>query len=191
MPQGLPPGPDPAHAERIARLTAICHHRWSLEVLIDLGRGDGTSVASLAHRVLTSRTLLRTTLDALTRQGLVARRPPRHRAAAGDYALTRAGELIARPAEHLVFRLHREGIRAVAVRKWSLPALLALHTCADRFNRLKDCLPGITARALSSTLKDLGRVHLIERWVVNAFPPRTCYRLTSNAQRLMPLLERF
>jgi DNA-binding HxlR family transcriptional regulator len=98
--------------------------------------------------------------------------------------------LVARAAERLVFALYRHGIHEVACRKWSLPTLLALHGCAERFNRLKDCLPGVTSRALSSTLKELCRVGLVERWVVDEYPPRTCYRLTSSAHLVVPLLER-
>lgn len=179
-----------ADTDRMARLIAVCHHAWALDVLVDLGRRDGSGVASLAHRVWTSRTLLRSTLAALAGCDLVTRRPPRLGAPAGDYALTSEGRRVARVAERLVFVLHRRRIYHVARRKWCLPILLAIQECAKRFNQLKTCLPGITSRALSAALKELCGAGLVERWVVDEYPPRTCYRLTTSAEMVVPLLER-
>lgn len=102
-------------------------------------------VASLADRMRTSRTLLRTTLAALARRDLVMRRSPR--VLAVDYGVTPESRRVARAAERPMFGLHRRRIYDVARRTWCLPTLLVIHEFADRFNQLKTCLPGITARA--------------------------------------------
>ena len=59
-----------------------------------------------------------------------------------------------------------------------------------RFSDLQHALPGVTGRALAFALKDLAKAGLVERTVLEDYPPATSYRLTARARRLRPILRR-
>jgi DNA-binding HxlR family transcriptional regulator len=155
---------------------------------MDLHQRREVTVANLARRVSTSRTLLRATLGSLVELELVAPGPGRR--GSTRYTLTPAGERVALAAARTLFTVSRLGIRDLALRKWSLPILLALQSGEARFNDLKRALQGITPPALAAGLKALAQADLIRRSVVDGRPPGTSYRLTSKGRRLLPLAER-
>ena len=104
----------------------------------------------------------------------------------GDYALTRKGDRVAERGEALLSAL---GGRLANQRKWALPILHALGRKPQRFGELKASLPGATPRALSMALKDLVSAGLVDRRVLDRFPPRTEYILQQKARTLAPLLD--
>jgi len=57
------------------------------------------------------------------------------------------------------------------------------------FAEIKAALPSATPRALSMALKDLAAAGLVERRVLDGFPPRTEYVLQQRARGLSPLLD--
>lgn len=78
--------------------------------------------------------------------------------------------------------------RELALRKWSLPVLLALRH-AHRFSELREELPGVTPRALALALKDLQAAGLVERRVDEAsYPPTVTYAATRAASPLQRAL---
>jgi hypothetical protein len=61
----------------------------------------------------------------------------------------------------------------------------------DRFEaQLRDRLPAISPRALTLALKALSDAGLVERRVVDGFPPSTLYRLSRRARPIRPPLRR-
>ena len=80
--------------------------------------------------------------------------------------------------------------RAALLRKWSLPVALALAAGSGRFTDIKSALPGVTARALAQTLKGLEAEALVERRILEEYPPRPRYDLHDAARALLPSLER-
>jgi DNA-binding HxlR family transcriptional regulator len=163
----------------MSELSALTHRQWSLDVLVELLRGPDRKPGSLARRLEVSRQTLAATLQALVEQGLVE----------GDAepALTRKGEKVAERGEALLSALQKLG--AADQRKWALPILHALGRKAQRFGELKTALPSATPRAISMALKDLAEAGLVERRVLDGFPPRTEYALHAKARALSPLLD--
>jgi DNA-binding HxlR family transcriptional regulator len=161
-------------------LSALTHRQWSLKVLVELLRGPDKKSGALARRLDVSRQTLLATLKALTAQGLVE----------GDQAepaLTRKGEKVAERGEALLSALEKAG--ATEQRKWALPILHALGKKPQRFGELKAAMPTATPRAISMALKDLVEAGLVDRKVLDGFPPRTEYGLQAKARSLAPLLE--
>ena len=147
-------------------LARLFHRQWALPLL----------VAILRRRSLTvSRQTSAETLASLARQGLLTR----------DGSLTARGRRVAEKGEPLLAALDKLG----AQRKWSLPILHALGPRPRRFGELKEALPGATPRALSMALKDLAASGLIERRILDGFPPRTEYAVQQKARGLPPLLD--
>jgi DNA-binding HxlR family transcriptional regulator len=160
-------------------LSALTHRHWSLEVLVALLRGPEKKPGPLSRRLEVSRQTMLATLKALSEQGLVE----------GDAepALTRKGEKVAERGEALLSALEKLG--AADQRKWALPILHALGKKPQRFGELKAALPSATPRAISMALKDLAEAGLVDRRVLDGFPPRTEYSLQAKARGLTPLLD--
>ncbi len=159
-------------------LVALFHRQWSLPVLVELRRGNDKRFPALARRLEVSRQTLADTLAALSAQGLVEE-------SAGGFALTRKGDRVAERGEALLSALGRLGEQ----RKWALPIVHALGRKAQRFGELKAALAGATPRALSMALKDLISSGLVERRVLDGFPPRAEYALHQKARSIASLLD--
>jgi DNA-binding HxlR family transcriptional regulator len=167
-------------------LIALCHHRWAAPVLAELERQKGSRFAALAGLLGLGRQSLRRTLDGLITLGLVARNPGYGHPLRPEYVLTARGTVVARRCRRLLDAMGDE--REVALRKWSLPVLVALRR-AGRFTDLRDELPGITPRALATALKDLQAAGLVERVVdEDAYPPTVLYAATPRARPLQRAL---
>jgi DNA-binding HxlR family transcriptional regulator len=169
----------------IDELIALFHHRWSAPVLAELRRTRGTRFVVLVKSLGVGRESLRRTLEALIELGLVARNPGYGHPLRPEYVLTRRGERAAARCSRLLGLL--DGDADVALKKWSLPVLVALARPA-RFSELRDALPGVTARALALALKDLEAAGLVRRDVQNTYPPSTVYAATRRARRLRDAL---
>jgi len=170
----------------IPDLIALFHHRWAAPVLAELERQKGSRFAALAGILGLSRASLRRTLDALIELGLVTPNPGYGHPLRPEYTLTPRGARVAARCRRLLAVLGDE--REIALRKWSLPVLIALRH-AVRFSELRDELPGITPRALALALKDLQAVGLVERRVdEGAYPPTVAYTATPAARPLQRAL---
>jgi DNA-binding HxlR family transcriptional regulator len=165
----------------ITLLIELFHHRWSAPVLAELERQRGSRFVALSRTLHIPRDSLRRTLDSLAELGLVARNPGYGHPLRPEYVLTKAGLAVAQRCAQLVDRLDAHA--AVALRKWSLPVLVALGR-PRRFSELRAELPGITARALAIALKELEAAGLVERRVEPAYPPTAVYATTSAGRRL-------
>jgi DNA-binding HxlR family transcriptional regulator len=165
----------------IELLIALFHHRWSALVLAELERQRGSRFVALAQRLGVGRDSLRRTLDALIELRLVARNPGYGHPLRPEYVLTAAGESVAGRCHRLVDLLN--GTADVALRKWSLPVLVALEG-PSRFSELRVRLPGVTPKALAIALKDLQAAGLVERRVEDVYPPTAFYAATPAGRRL-------
>lgn len=73
--------------------------------------------------------------------------------------------------------------------KWKLRVILALSYGTRRFNELQRAIPKISARVLSSELKDLELNGFIRRKVFTDGPIVVEYELTGYSDTLHPVLE--
>jgi DNA-binding HxlR family transcriptional regulator len=166
---------------------ALFHYRWAAPILAELRRQKGSRFAALAGILGVSRESLRRTLTALIALGLVARNPGYGHPLRPEYVLTPRGDDVAQRCARLLAAVGDD--RELALRKWSLPVLIALQH-AGRFSELREDLPGITPRALAMTLKDLQAAGLVERRVdEEAYPPTVVYAATRAARPLQRALS--
>ncbi len=175
----LPPG----------RLAALLTHRWALPVLVEIHRARGARFTPLVNRLGVGRDSLRRTLDALDTGGWVLRNPGYGHPMRPEYLLTPDGERLAPWAARVLRTLRSLGAEEVALRKWSLPVVLALLPGRRRFNELAAALPGVSPRALALALKALEEGGLLERSVEPSHPPRVSYRLSRRGLRLAPAVR--
>ncbi len=160
------------------------HRRWTIPLLAELYRSKGSRVVTLVNRLGVSRQALRQTLDAGCAHRLIQPNPGYGHPLRPEYILTNAGATIAPACDAIDRLVKRRGLEETAYLKWSLPVLLALTAGPQRFSQLSRRLDTSTDRALTLALKDLTGIGLIDRFVLDTFPPATEYRLTDRAHRL-------
>jgi DNA-binding HxlR family transcriptional regulator len=175
----------------MSRLPELFHHRWAPGVLAELDRTGGSRFVTLTNRVGVGRESLRRTLAALIDGGLVGRNPGYGHPLRPEYVLTARGARVAPVCADLVAGLRELGVEGAALKKWSLPVVLALGGPGRRrFSALQERLREITARALALALKDLTAAGLVDRAVTDGYPPASVYSLTAAGARLLPILRR-
>lgn len=142
-------------------LSRLFHHRWAVPILAELYRTDGAKFITLVKHLDISKDALRRTLQSLIEQGLVVRNPGFGHPLSPEYLLTPDGMLLGKPSIELMRLIHNH--QDIALRKWTLPVLLALAQGHTRFSGLRAALPGITSRALALALRDLEALDWLQR----------------------------
>ncbi|MBD3299073.1 MAG: hypothetical protein GF341_10490 [candidate division Zixibacteria bacterium] len=173
----------------ITRLIRLCHHRWTIPILAELQRSNGSRFAAMANRLGLSRDTLTKTLADMMTHRWVRRNPGYGHPLRPEYILTAAGQRLGPICIDLMNTLERSETGEIILNKWSLPVLHAIDHGHDRFASLKEALPGITPRALTLTLKELQEIKAIERTVVDEFPPSTRYALSNRGRHLAQYAE--
>src|SRR5215467_10121394 len=92
--------------------------------------------------------------------------------------------------EHLDYlRYPYDDALRVLARKWATPVLMELLNVVDRFNTLKDSVPEISPRTLSTRLDDLEDSGLVRREASDQSPSRIHYVLTEKGEDLRTILR--
>jgi DNA-binding HxlR family transcriptional regulator len=169
-------------------ITGLFHHRWAAPVLAELHRSKGSRFVTLSNRLGLGRDSLRRTLAALIDADLVMKNPGYGHPLRPEYVLTDRGRAVAPACARLIAALERLDANDVGLKKWSMPAVLALADGECRYSELRKRLPDVSPRALTLALKDLGAAELVERRVTGGYPPGTVYRLRGRAQPLAHIL---
>lgn len=76
--------------------------------------------------------------------------------------------------------------------KWSIFTLLTLEMfpdCRARFSAIEKCIPGISQKMLTVTLRHLERDGLVSREIFPEVPPRVEYQLTQLGESLLEPLQ--
>ena len=74
-------------------------------------------------------------------------------------------------------------------RRWVVLVLWASYEGATRFNEFKQALGSIPPRTLAQRLVELEEAGVLERFVIDARPPRVEYRLTDEGRRLKHVVD--
>ncbi|PTU30470.1 winged helix-turn-helix transcriptional regulator [Stenotrophobium rhamnosiphilum] len=76
--------------------------------------------------------------------------------------------------------------------KWSIFILLTLEMfpdCRARFSAVEKCIPGISQKMLTVTLRNLERDGMVSREIFPEVPPRVEYQLTKLGETLLEPLQ--
>ncbi len=167
----------------------LFHHRWAVPILAELHRSAGAKFVTLVKTLGAGRDTIKRTLEALIEAGCVMKNPGYGHPMRPEYILTDKGAPLGSPCARLLAIIDALGIRQVALRKWSMPAIWAIACRRRRFGEIRAALPGVTARALTLALKDLESERLVDRVVYDDYPPQVEYQLTPRGKRLRKPLE--
>ncbi len=176
-------------SESLNGFVNLFHRRWAIPVLAEIARDRGAKFVTLVKRLGVSRETLRATLDDLVAAGWVMRNPGYGHPMRPEYILTPKGEAMAPLPSRLVAQVRRLGIEPLAFKKWTMPVTYLLGESPHRFSELRLQLPNVTPRALTLSLKDMRTAGLIQREVIDDYPPITSYRLDRRARPLWRALQ--
>ena len=85
----------------------------------------------------------------------------------------------------------REHTVGLLARKWTLKIAVALNEDTKRHSEIARCLPGITQKVLTETLREMERTGIVERAVYPIVPPKVEYKLSSAGVELLKLSHEF
>ncbi|MCH7547408.1 MAG: helix-turn-helix transcriptional regulator [Planctomycetes bacterium] len=179
----------PLSALRIDPLAGLFHRRWLVPTVAELYLMKGAKFITLLNRMEASRPALMQTLQDKTSLSYIRKNPGYGHPLRPEYILTDAGRAIAPNCVRLMGRLRKIDAMDVCLRKWSLPVLLAIGGKPSRFGEIRYCLGLITDRALTLALRDLVEAGLLNRRVIDSYPPTPQYQLAARARPLLPILR--
>jgi DNA-binding HxlR family transcriptional regulator len=165
-------------------LMALARHRWAMPLLADLAAHQGGRFVELLHRLALPRDSLVRTLEAAIAAGWVMRNPGHGHPLRPEYLLSRSGERMASASTGIAVAQAELGLVPGTLTRWGLPLIRAIGPGEARFNELTQALAPATPRAVSQGLQSLASHDLVERQVVDGWPPGSLYRLTGSGARL-------
>lgn len=158
--------------------------RWLMPLMGRLDEEGGARFAALLAALGLSRSALAASLQQLIDAGWLRRNSGHGHPLRPEYVLTPAGEPIAAFCRRVMAQRARLGLEPAQLPRWSLPLVARLGEEKARFGALGAALAPVTPRALSLTLKQLLAVELVDRTVVEDFPPVASYGLTGRGRSL-------
>lgn len=163
-------------------LARLLHHRWALPALAQVADERGSKFITLSKRLGVGAESLKRALMRLSELDLVVRNPGYGHPMRPEYVLGALGGEVSSSGSGLWRWIQRCECERSALKKWSLPTLLAVGSGAQRFNEIRDLVGEATARAITLALKDLLAEGLITRRVDEGFPPTPHYAPTARAR---------
>jgi len=73
--------------------------------------------------------------------------------------------------------------------KWKVLIVWKLSSSSHRFAELRDRLPGVSEKVLTSQLRELERDGIVRRIVTASVPPRVDYMLAPAGKELAPIMK--
>jgi DNA-binding HxlR family transcriptional regulator len=159
-------------------LVALGRYRWAVPLLTDLTAHKGARFVELLNRLEIARESLTRTLEGAIAMGWVRRNPGHGHPLRPEYILTEHGERLAASATRIAAAQRHIGIAPVHLTRWSLPIVRTIADGRQRFNEIARPLPDSSPRALSQGLQALTGQALVDRRLVDGFPPGSVYTLT-------------
>lgn len=176
--------------EHLKPLIDLAHHRWNIPVVAELHHRSGAKFITIANALGVSRSSLSASLNGLIELGLVRRNPGYGHPMRPEYLLTESGAAIGDRCLRLAQLLDRRDEADVGYRKWTLPLVAAIGEGVERFSEVRIALGDrATPRAIAMGLKSMLSAEWAQRLLVDDYPPRAGYALTSKGRSVFRLVD--
>lgn len=176
--------------ESIALLADLGRYRWTVPVMALIGARGGGRFSDIALNVGLSRESLSRTLDGAITAGWLVRNPGHGHPLRPEYVPTAEGVRVAGTCRAIIAAQAQVGLPADALTRWSLPIIRLIAQGEQRFNAIARALGDATPRALAGSLKALTGLRLVDRQILETYPPATAYALTRQGETLAGALRR-
>lgn len=166
----------------------LCSKAWSIQVLAYLHHQNDPRISPITHYFSASRTSITAALRHLIELKYVKKNSGHGHPLRPAYRLTSKGKVVAEWAADIDNVLDANDWK-IARLSWSLPILRQVIP-ASRYGELRANLSPVTDRALTETLKSLGKNQWVDRVVgINSTPPSVTYRPLGTGEVLVPVLK--
>ncbi len=172
----------------LSTVLALSRYRWTIAILAALS-GRGARFVEILNRVGLSRDSLSRALEQLIDAGWVIRNPGHGHPLRPEYLLTESGQALAQVASAILKTQNRLEIPVKDMTRWTLPLVHVLAAGQTRFSGIERALPEASPRAVSLSLKATTAQRLVQRKVLDGFPPTTEYLLAKNGKYFAEALE--
>lgn len=154
-------------------------YRWAVPVLAVLDEMDGGArfVVMLNRLGIARETLVRT-LQGVIEAGWVIHNRSHGHPLRPEYVLTKEGRHIAKMCRSMAVAQKKLGLLPAMLPRWSIPVIRLIDDGQTRFNMIARALETANPRALTQSLKSLIHLDLVNRTIVDGFPPVSTYGLT-------------
>ena len=176
--------------EDTSGLVALVHRRWNIPILAELHRRGGAKFVSLANALGISRGILSASLNDLIDLGLVVRNTGHGHPMRPEYLLTEAGKRTGECCAELMQAFRDPADEDLALRKWTLPVLIAIGEEVCRFGDIRSSLEQPTPRAIALALKAMSDRNWLRRTLIDDYPPTAGYALKPKGRRILPIVRR-
>ncbi len=165
-------------------LRGVGDTRWVVPAMAMLYDRKGEKFVTLWRSLGASQSGIRAALEATIGQGWVEKNPGYGHPMRPEYILTKKGAPAGEACSQIIRALSEQGVEWKTLSKWSMTVLHTLRSGPYRFNELATAVEGATDRALAMCLKPLVANGLVQRTVVETYPPSVEYSLTTFGKRL-------
>jgi len=141
--------------------------RWVVPILLAM-QEEGERFTPLQQRLGISPARLSENLKALRELGIVLHLNPyeRRHPLLPEYILTETGKLLREVAAAVRLTETKLSVSSLLTKRWNFPVLFSLLNGASRFTDIKQELPLITPKMLSTRLSDLQGNELVDKAVI-------------------------
>jgi len=166
----------------------LCSKAWSIQILAYMLNENDARISPITHYFAASRTSISAALEHLIQLKYLRKNAGHGHPLRPAYVLTKKGRAVAEWAVELDKKLKPDDW-IIARRTWTLPIIRQVYP-ERRYVELRSSLNPITDRALSETLKVLGKHQWLNRHVdANLTPPSVTYIPQGTGATLVPVLE--
>ena len=165
-------------------LLALSKWRWAGPILADLSAHNGARFVEVRQRLGLARDSLSRTLNAAVDAGWVIPNPGYGHPLRPEYILTHKGERLAIRATAILEAQAAVTLAPNGLTRWSLPIIHSVSQGHRRFGEISNVLAPVGPRALSQSLKKLMASDLLNRKLIDDYPPTSLYDLTQQGKIL-------
>lgn len=161
----------------LSLLAQLGQHRWTVSLLAQLALRNGGRFVELQHSLGISRESLSRTLESAVLEGWVMRNSGHGHPVRPEYILSDAG-WAASPLCIAIAKAQADlALPPPSLSRWSLPVLHLVDQGERRFTALSRALPQSNPRGLTQSLKSMIGHQLLNRQIIDTYPPIPEYHL--------------
>lgn len=144
----------------------------------------GARFVEMLNHLGIGRESLQRTLQSAIAAGWIARNTGYGHPLRPEYILTEAGAHMVPLCSSIEAARATLGLPRAGFARWSLPAIQKIAQGKHRFAAIQRSLPSSNPRALTSSLKSLVGQSLVQRTIVDSYPPIPEYWLTKRGETM-------
>jgi DNA-binding HxlR family transcriptional regulator len=162
----------------IESLSELGRYRWTVPLMAMVALRNGVRFAEALGTFKLPRESLSRTLEAAMAAGWLVRNAGHGHPLRPEYVPTQEGMRIGKACGVIMVAQLDLGLPPYALSRWSLPIVRLVADGHSRFNAIARALERANPRAMTASLRGLVGLELIDRRLIDAYPPVSDYALT-------------